>query len=202
MQKLFRNQNVASLMKFLKPALSAVLILIVLHFSGFLNAISPTAEQQLRSSLDYESAPEKTFDYDFSIKSMDGKAIDMNVYKGKVIFLNMWATWCGPCRHEMPSIQELYNKVDKEKVEFIMLSLDTEENQPKIVKYIQEKGFTFSAYQPAGFVPKQLQVSTIPTTFIISADGKIKVKKVGTTDYNTAEYLDLLTNLATSPTPN
>src|SRR5690606_25467734 len=133
-----------------------------------------------------------SFDYDFSVKDLSGKKMNVKDLKGKVIFLNLWATWCGPCRVEMPSIQNLYNSVDKENVVFIMLSLDQEDQHSKIEKFITDKDFTFPVYQPASPLPKLLRVNTIPTTFIIGADGKVKSKKTGMANYDTEEMRGFL----------
>ena len=119
----------------------------------------------------------------------------MKDLKGKVIFLNLWATWCGPCRLEMPSIQNLYNSVDKDKVAFVMLSLDQENQEGKIIQFIKDKGFTFPVYQPASALPNLLRVTTIPTTFIISPDGKVKSKKTGMANYDTEEMREFLKSL-------
>jgi thiol-disulfide isomerase/thioredoxin len=187
-------------LRFIKPVISVLVIVLILRYTGLLSGISYFAGSALMETgvMDInadKNRAEKTFDYDFVIKDLDGKTIDMNDFKGKVVFINLWATWCGPCRVEMPSIQELYNQVDKEKVTFIMLSLDTDENQPKIVKYIADKEFSFPVYQAAGQLPKQLQVSSIPTTVVIGKDGKIKMKKVGTANYATEEFKHFLEEL-------
>ena len=142
-----------------------------------------------------DAAKEQAFSYDFTVRDMQGKKLDMQELKGKVIFLNLWATWCGPCRVEMPSIQNLYNSVDKDKVAFVMLSLDQEDQQPKIVKFVDDKEFTFPVYLPASPLPKLLRVTTIPTTFIISPDGKVMSKKVGMANYDTDEMRDFLQDL-------
>lgn len=141
-------------------------------------------------------AREESFSYDFSVKDLDGRKLPMSELKGKVIFLNLWATWCGPCRVEMPSIQNLYNSVDKSKIAFVILSLDQEGEQEKIAKYISSKEFTFPVYQPASPLPKLLRVNMIPATFIISPDGKVKHKKIGMADYDTEEMRELLRELS------
>lgn len=180
-------------MKFIRPVITIVFIVLILNYSGFLNSLSFIGSEQPESG---EVSIDKSFDYNFKLKDLNGNDVDMQAYKGKVIFLNMWATWCGPCREEMPSIHELYGKVDREKIAFIMLSLDTEENQHKVVKYLNDRGFSFPVYTVDEYLPKQLQVSTIPTTFVIGSDGKIKLKKVGTANYATTDFQEFLQGLA------
>lgn len=137
----------------------------------------------------------KQFDYDFAIKDLSGVKISFKKFQGKVVFLNMWATWCGPCRAEMADIQKLYNTVD-DKVVFIMLSIDDDKNNARVVSYISNKAFTFPVYMPSGYLPEQLQVPSIPTTFVISKDGSVVAKEVGSKNYNTDKFKKFLEDLA------
>lgn len=176
-------------------------LLVVLRYTGVLSGLSFLTQSAVLQTglMDYE--PEKTeisekeFNYDFTLKDLEGNLVDVGMFRNKVIFLNMWATWCGPCRVEMPSIQSLYETVDKENTVFIMLALDSEETQSRIRKYIKDKGYTFPVYVPHQSIPGQLQVSSIPTTFIIGKDGKIKSKKTGAANYNTTKFKDFLNDL-------
>lgn len=195
------NQKVRSLIKVLKPWLLAFALVLILRYTGAISGLSVVTQSALFETglMDFnpgENTAEATsFNYDFTLKDLKGNVIDFNQFKDKVIFLNMWATWCGPCRVEMPSIQSLYETVDQDKVVFIMLSLDTPENHQKIIKFTDKKEYTFPVYVPNESLPRQLKVSSIPTTFIIGKDGKIKSKKVGTANYDTAEFKEFLNSL-------
>lgn len=135
------------------------------------------------------------FDYEFSIQDLDGKIVNFKDYKGKVIFLNIWATWCGPCRAEMASIEQLYSKLDRKNISFVMLSVDRGGAQG-VKNYVSSKKFTFPVFMPATGLPEQLQVPSIPTTFIIGKDGKLISKKVGSTNFDTPEFKEYLEGLA------
>jgi thiol-disulfide isomerase/thioredoxin len=187
-----QKEQVSKIMKFGKPVLSILIIVIVFQFSGYIMSAVRHNEH------DDESEPGRTFNYNFTIKDLAGNQIDAKLLKNKVVFLNLWATWCGPCRKEMPSIQQLYNKIDHDKIAFVMLSLDNEADHQKVIKYISEKAFTFPVFETSGGLPGQLQVSVIPTTLVIGQDGKIKFKKTGTEDYDTDEFRQLLEQLATN----
>ena len=210
MNKLINNQKVRSILRAIKPYASILILVLVLRYTGALSYITDIGGAVVMKTgvLDVTSPEpdtpekEKDFDYDFQIQDLDGKVTDFSQFKGKVVFLNLWATWCGPCRIEMPSIQELYSSVDSTQIKFVMLSIDNEENHDKVVKYINDKKFSFPVYQPLNYLPKQLQVSSIPTTFIISPDGKIKTKKVGTTNFNTEEFKEYLKELASLENTN
>ncbi len=133
------------------------------------------------------------FNYDFQIKDLDGHKINFSQYKNKVVFLNLWATWCGPCRAEMPTIQKLYTKMANDpNVVFVMLSIDKDKDLPKVVRYLKDKSFTFKGYMPSGYLTEQLNVPNIPTTFIISKEGKIVGKEVGTTNFNSTRFYKFL----------
>jgi hypothetical protein len=96
----------------------------------------------------------------------------------------------------MASIQKLYDGVDKGKISFVMLSLDRDSQLEKVKSYIATKAFTFPIYMPSGYLSDQLQVPSIPTTFVISKDGKIVLKEVGMKNYNTAKFKKYLEELA------
>lgn len=111
------------------------------------------------------------YPYELSMRRLDGKLIRLSTLKGKVVFLNQWATWCPPCRAEMPAIEKLYQSIDTSKVAFVMLSLD--ENQQPIRPFITRKNFTFPVYVPAGPLPKAFAAPSIPTTLVLRPDGQI-----------------------------
>lgn len=178
-----------------------VVLLLILRYTGALSGISVFAQSTLLKTglMDFDPADNKAiaaaFDYNFTLKDLKGKTLDVKQLKGKVLFINLWATWCGPCRAEMPSIQKLYESADKDKVAFIMLALDTEENRHKIPKYIADKQYTFPVYVPNQSLPSQLNVSSIPVTFIIGKDGKIESKKTGASNYDTEKFRSYLHSL-------
>ena len=145
----------------------------------------------MNASVETTNAKED-FDFDFTLKDLKGNAVSVTQFKGKVVFLNLWATWCGPCRAEMPTIQELYNEVDRDKIAFVMLSLDKAEDQAKVVSYIKKKGFTFPVFTVASELPEVLNVPSIPTTFVISKSGKIISQNVGTSNFNTKKFKKFL----------
>ena len=184
-----------------KTVAGAVIILLILKFSGLLGSVSyVTQSAVLHTGLMNASAEEtntsEAFDYNFVIKDLAGNKINFDQYKGKVIFVNLWATWCSPCRAEMPGIQKLYNKVDHDKISFVMLSIDKDVNKEKVVKFINDRLFTFPAFMPSGYLSSQLNVPEIPTSFVISKDGKIVVKEIGMKNYDTAKFKKLLEKLA------
>jgi thiol-disulfide isomerase/thioredoxin len=184
----------------LKPWLVTLAFVLILRYTGALSGISYYTQSAVMKTgfIDAKSetdAKPEVFNYNFTVKDLKGAVINMEELKGKFVFLNLWATWCGPCRVEMPSIEALYGTLDKDKIVFVMLSLDTPENFNKVVKYVDDKDFTFPVYVVDKGLTKQLQVPSIPTTFIIGKDGNIKRKEVGAANYDTPKFKEFLNSL-------
>lgn len=161
----------------------ALVFLIVLYLTSF-------------NTSESESLLDKDFNYNFTLKTLDGEKVAFESLKGKVVFINLWATWCGPCRTEMPGIQKLYEKTESDDIAFVMLSIDKDGDQNKVISYIKKNNFSFPVYMPSGGLSSQLNVPSIPTTFIISKDGKVAHQKIGSTNYDTEKYRKILSELA------
>jgi len=132
--------------------------------------------------------------YSFGLQGLNGEPASLEEFRGKVVFLNFWATWCPPCVAEMPDIQDLYNKVDRDQVVFVMVSVD--EDPEKAQRFISKKGFDFPVYFPQGSVPAAFSSDAIPATFVISPEGTIAFKKSGMANYNTKDFRNFLKALA------
>lgn len=181
-----------------------VLLIVLLHLSGLLGNTAAYAQRilletgVLNASVKKEVTKEN-FSYDFTIRTIAGEAFPMEKLKGKVIFLNLWATWCGPCRAEMPAIEALFNDMQSPELAFVMLSIDRKNDEPKVKNYLSTKGFTFPVYLVESPFPNQLpealQVPSIPTTFVINKKGEIVYKNVGTANYNTKKFKNFLEEL-------
>jgi thiol-disulfide isomerase/thioredoxin len=178
-----------------------IALFLVLRYTGLLAGISHVTGSLLLKTGAMNATMEKpavakSFDYNFKIKDLKGNVVDFKDFKGKTIFLNVWATWCGPCRIEMPSIQKLYDKIDKEKIVFIMLAVDDRKDFEKVTNFVNEKEYSFPVYVPHEFLPDQLMVRIIPTTFVVAADGKIATKETGAANYDTDEFKSFLEKLS------
>ncbi len=132
---------------------------------------------------------------DFDLKLIDSKGVKttMEDLRGKVIFFNIWATWCPPCIAEMPGINNLYNDMDKEEVAFIMLSVD--QDFQKAIDFHQKKGYNFEVYKVDGALPQMYYTQSIPTTYVIDAQGDLALTHMGMGDYDTAKFKEFLSSL-------
>ena len=156
----------------------------------------PDAETASANSAAIESISEAMVANDFLLQDLSGKTVKFSSLKNKVIFLNIWATWCPPCVAEMPGIQGLYDKVKGNKnIAFVMLSVD-QNGMDKVKRFVAKKGYTFPVYLPASGVPATFETRSIPTTFILSKDGKVAARHDGMANYDTKEVKEYLEKLA------
>jgi thiol-disulfide isomerase/thioredoxin len=188
--------------QFIKPLILTLILIGFLQITGLWGSASATAQLLVLKTgiLNADAEADKTpatFDYNFTIKDLQGNTVSFDQYKGKVVFINLWATWCGPCKAEMPGIQSLAEKLKNEPVEFVMLSVDKEVALPKVTTYLEKNEYTFPVFMSQGYLPGQLRVPSIPTTFIVSKEGKILMKEVGTRNYNTKKMVNFLINQTT-----
>ena len=174
-----------------------------LYFTGLWTDVSAFAQRMVlatgvaNAGTGNDTDKKDKAEYDFKLLATDGSTLDFETMRGKVVFINFWATWCGPCRAEMPSIQGLYDKVsDDENIEFVMITLDKEFGTAK--RFVQNKNFTFPIYAPDydNLIPKIYESRDIPTTFIVSPEGYIDYKKVGIANYNTEKFRKYLLKMS------
>src|SRR3990172_6372561 len=127
---------------------------------------------------------------DFELPTLGGNSVKLSAYRGKVVFLNIWATWCPPCREEMPSMEALYRKLKGRPFEMLAVSID-QKGEEVIGPFVAKYGLTFpvlldpdrKTYNPYG-------LTGIPETFIIDKKGAIIFKVVGPQNWMKQEWLD------------
>lgn len=128
-------------------------------------------------------------------KDGDGKTIDLASLKGKVIFINFWATWCPPCIAEMPSINSLHSKLkDNEKVVFLMVDVDG--NYQKSDSFMKKHQYDLEVVSPASEIPPVFMQGAVPTTVILDPEGKMVYRQEGAADYSSAEMTEMIARLA------
>ncbi len=131
-------------------------------------------------------------DYNWTVKSLDGRDFRLADTKGKVVFINFWATWCAPCVAEMPSIQRLYDKVKDDGVIFVCVS---REDTSKVSRFVKERSFTFPIYTMKDNPPTVFSTQGIPATFILSPDGKIAFKHIGSAKWDDEKSINFIKRL-------
>lgn len=168
--------------------LLAVLLPLVL----VLGAVAWVQIRQSRSRLGYP-AP------DFTLPDLSGRRHTLSQYRGKVIFLNLWATWCPPCREEMPGMQKLYRELAGS--DFVMLAVSEDADGAAAVEpFVRELGLTFPVLlDPVGNLPHRLGITGYPETFVIDRHGNIVRHFVGPYDWTDPRYVEYFRSLINAP---
>ena len=115
---------------------------------------------------------------DFTLKSRDGKNIRLSDLRGQVVMLNFWASWCGPCRQEMPILEQLHKRYGK--LGFTVVGVNVEQDSSKAVAYLRDIKVSFPIlYDNTSKVSKLYNVNAMPTTVMIDRNGKMRFKHEG-----------------------
>ena len=123
---------------------------------------------------------------DFTLQDLDGNTVRLSDFRGKVVFLNFWATWCPPCRMEMPDIEALHRKYRDRDV--VVLGVDIQENANTVRAFIGEGGYTWTfALDTSGEVATIYQVRGIPASYFIDKKGIIRALSIGAMTGQTME---------------
>lgn len=125
---------------------------------------------------------------DFSLKDVDGQTVRLSDFRGKPVFVNFWASWCPPCREELPDIQRLF-EAKQGTVNIITVNLtSTEESTDKLVRFVKDGGFTMTVLLDSnGSVANKYRIRSIPQSIFIDDKGIIRKKFTGAM---TSEMLD------------
>ena len=127
-------------------------------------------------------------------KDMNGNVVDLGKLKGKVVFLNFWATWCPPCQAEMPSIQKLYTQFKDDK-DFVFLLVDADSKLPEANKFMQKKNYNMPIYEVASAIPEQLFKGSLPTTIVLDKQGRISFNEEGAANYAHKKFIAFMQQL-------
>ena len=125
-----------------------------------------------------EEGQETNLAPDFTVYDMEGNAVSLSDFRGKPVVLNFWASWCGPCRSEMPDFQKIYEEY-KEDVVFLMVNLTdgSQETVETVTSFIEKSGYTFPVYVDTDLdAARAYSVNSVPRTYFINAEGKSVAK--------------------------
>ena len=176
-------------------------VLLTLYLTGLHTAVAAFAQRMVLATgianPETEIKKEKTrAAYDFTLNQLDGDTLNFEDLKGKVVFVNFWATWCAPCIAEMPSIDNLY-EIYQDNPDVVFVMINTESKEDKVRKFMKKKKFKFPIYFPnASLIPRVYESKSIPTTFVIDKDGYIAYKKIGMASYDADNFVKFIARLA------
>jgi peroxiredoxin len=136
---------------------------------------------------------------DFTLANSDGQQVSLQQYRGQVVFLNFWATWCIPCREEMAALEQLHQRYQAQ--DLAIISIDLKESADQVKTFFQKHALSFPALlDQNGMVFRDYLVAGMPTTYLIDRDGTLLARGVGGRDWMRAEALQLIQELI-KPTP-
>lgn len=138
-----------------------------------------------------EDKRERLSDFSWKLMDMEGQLHSLKESEGKVIIVNLWATWCPPCIAEMPSFQKLYNDYG-DQVTFYFVST---EELADLKSFLNKKAYDLPVYRPNSAPPEKLSSNSLPTTYVISKNGEIVVDKKGAANWNDNSFRKLLDEL-------
>lgn len=168
-----------------------------LYFTGLLPVIVGGLQSILLSTglikpkIEIPNLTDQDFDYSGQFLDFEGNKIQLSDYRGKTLFVNIWASWCGPCRAEMPHISELYKSVkDESDVEFLLIGIDNDIEKSR--KFLDGKSWIFPTAHASYGLNKSLQSQSIPTTLVVNPQGKITFYQEGMSNFNTDEFREFL----------
>ncbi|MBY0124521.1 TlpA disulfide reductase family protein [Bacillus sp. S/N-304-OC-R1] len=126
---------------------------------------------------------------DFELSDISGKTVKLSDYKGKKVLLNFWATWCPPCKSEMPHMEKLHNKYKNDRFEILAVNVTTsEKNRNNVDQFVEDYKLTFTVpLDENGKVFQQYGIMAYPTSFFIDSDGVIRKKVLGAVDEDAME---------------
>ena len=152
-------------------------------FFGMLAAASIAS-----SGLEGQQAP------DFALKSATGENLRLSEYRGDVVMINFWATWCGPCRQEMPLLDELYSRYQR--VGFNLLGVNIDDDSSRAMKMVDELGVDFPVlFDSRKEVSKLYEVEAMPVTVLVDREGRVRHVHHGYKPGYEEKYLDQIRSL-------
>lgn len=186
------NENKGSSNKIIIGVVVAIIVaLILLLIAG--------QRQKFEPVLEGRTAP------DFTLPDLKGKIYKLSDYKGKVVFVNFWATWCKPCEEEMPSMQIMYQVLKKSYPDFELLAVSVDSKEADVVEsFVKKYGITFPVlHDKKGRIKEIYKTTGVPETFIIDQNGIIAEKVWGPRNWTKQDsvrtVIEILTNGPSTP---
>jgi len=132
---------------------------------------------------------------DFSLTDINGKQVNLKDFRGKSVLINFWATWCGPCREELPSLQALHEKLSGE--DFVVLAINIDRRNPdRVKKYMKEYSLTFSVpIDPSQQVRKKYYIMGLPVSYLVDPDGKLRGFISGARKWDSPASIEVMRSL-------
>lgn len=196
MKKIFNKKNIINglflgffLVLIFVPSAKALMIRGLMEIGLFRPSVEIPKEN---------ATPEAAADLSgISFKDASGRIVDLGNLKGKVIFLNFWATWCPPCLAEMPSVNKLYEQFKDDK-DVVFILVDADSDFAKSKRFMDGKDYKMPVYAVASNIPEQIFKGSLPTTVVFDKQGRISYNEVGAANYGSPKFIDFIKKLKES----
>ena len=172
---------------------------IVAMFCGMTLAVTlPSLAHDPFASLKMSRLPAGSMAMPFELTSLEGKVIRLSDLAGKVVLVNFWATWCGPCKEEMPSLARLQRQLDPKK--FILLTVTTDLQRQGIAQFLSHAGVTLPVlFDEDQEVSRSFMVRGLPTTVVVGRDGTLLGRAVGPRVWDSPEAVAMIRQAMEQP---
>ncbi len=172
-------------------AIAFVLVVAVIYwYSTQMNVSTVQAAPAAQGQKVSQTQKQPPMAPNFTLKDIEGNDVSLSDYKGKVVFVNFWATWCPPCRGEIPDLIKLQEKYGKDGFAILGISVDQQNSIGKVPGFVKKMGMNYPVlYSQIDVVRNYGGIESIPTTFVINRDGRALGKIVGARSYEAFEKI-------------
>lgn len=131
---------------------------------------------------------------DFAARDLSGKSVSLADLRGQVVLVNIWATWCGPCRDEMPSLERLHKQFGAQGLKIVAVSIDKPPADANdLATFARDLGLSFTIWHdPDGRIQQLYRTTGVPESFVVGPDGVIREKVIGATEWDQGNHADLI----------
>ena len=172
---------------------------ILFFFEHFIEAPISITDVQVEENFDQRKSAVGYLAPDFSLRNLKGNYESLDSFRGQVVVLNFWATWCAPCRVEMPSFEKLYRRYRSEGVAVLAVTLDKNAG-PKIKSFVGEYELSFPILlDEKGEVERLYPSMTIPFTYVIDREGRVVARVDGAKNWESNETFEAIEYLLKKP---
>lgn len=131
---------------------------------------------------------------DFEFSDENGTVQTLSSLKGKVVFINFWASWCPPCRAEFPSIEKLYTNF-KDNPDIFFLTISQDDDIAIARAFLDKEKYSIPLYRSNGNPPQEIYAATLPTTIVVDKNGKLRFQHAGIADYGAKKFIKQMEEL-------